>query len=86
MKDVYLRAAKRVYRRREYWDEFSCLAIDTVMGVLSRSNYSIQAQRYVDTFCANQSDLQRRFDTSDNPRELRVLALLFMHWISQDKP
>jgi hypothetical protein len=86
MKDsqVYLRAAEYVFKGRG-WDMYSCLAVDRAAGDFDSPTHTPQAKRYAKTFANSSSDLQDKFNKCDDPKSVRVLALLFMHQIALDE-
>ena len=87
MSDVYLRAAELLDKSKDLWsaNRFSCIAVDAAVKWGSDHSHSPQANSYRKTFARGETELQHKFMSCDDPHQCRVLALLFMHWISKEK-
>jgi hypothetical protein len=86
MKDVYLRAAQKVDRSKSGFA--SCVAIAAQV----RNYGSVEAQNYAELFAPRELMgcylLWGKYWCEDDYKarnNCRVLALLFMHWISQEQ-
>ena len=86
MKDVYLRAAARIDAND---NTFSCVAIDiAVTDIRFYPPTTLESKAYCALFSKRNRDTTRgRWgdewgDTNEERKQCRVLALLFMHWIT----
>ena len=92
--DLYLRAAQLQDKRRGDPSAFSCFAIQAVQKDERYRHifaYSSERMLYEDTFgfdlytARNHPAWGGAFPTNDEVQEVRVLALLFMHDISNQQ-
>lgn len=83
--EVYLRAAELIDSGAG--TRWSCCAIDDVQGRDVFAPWSLASKKYLRAISPDgkSETLQSAFTDCDNPRAVRVLALLFMHQIALDE-